>query len=85
MPESTHRKVTISLQKELVAYADHLARQRCTTRSGVIADLLEERRAREREAAAREGYRYYSGEAAEFDLATAGAVAEAWDDDGPAR
>jgi metal-responsive CopG/Arc/MetJ family transcriptional regulator len=85
MAESTHKKVTVSLQKELVAYADEIARKSRTTRSGVIADLLVERRARERAELAREGYRFYGGEASEFDVAAGGAVAEAWDHDGETR
>ncbi len=54
-------------------------------RSRVIADLLAERRARQRDAMAREGSRFYAGEASELDTASAAAVAESWDDDGPAR
>lgn len=85
MAEAAHKKVTISLQEELVAYADGLARERGMTRSGVIADLLAERRAREREVLAGEGYRFYADEASEFDLASGAAVAEAWNDERPSR
>jgi metal-responsive CopG/Arc/MetJ family transcriptional regulator len=85
MMEAARKKVTISLQEELVEYADGLARELGTTRSGVIADLLAERRARERETMASEGYRFYAGEASEFDLASGAAVAEGWDDDSPSR
>ncbi|MDP2952884.1 MAG: ribbon-helix-helix protein, CopG family, partial [Chloroflexota bacterium] len=34
-------KVTISLPRDLLALADRLARERSTTRSAVIAELLE--------------------------------------------
>jgi metal-responsive CopG/Arc/MetJ family transcriptional regulator len=85
MAEAAHKKVTISLQEELVAYADDVARELGTTRSAVIADLLAERRAREREALAGEGYRFYADEASEFDLASGAAVAESWNDDRPSR
>lgn len=85
MAEGASTKVTITLQQELVDFADALARERNTTRSRVIADLLAERRVRQRDAMAREGYRFYGGEASEFDTASGAAVAEAWDDDGPAR
>lgn len=50
-------KVTISLPQKLLRYADELARERATTRSGVIAELLlkeEEERIR---ALMEEGYR----------------------------
>lgn len=57
MGERTVAKVTISLPRELLSVADKLAKERTTTRSGVIAELLE----REEEARIRalmiEGYR----------------------------
>jgi metal-responsive CopG/Arc/MetJ family transcriptional regulator len=79
------KKVTISLHAELVDYADALARNLGMSRSAVIQDLLAERRARERDALAREGYRFYSTEASEFDSVSGAAVAEAWSDDRPER
>jgi metal-responsive CopG/Arc/MetJ family transcriptional regulator len=84
MVDGAVKKVTISLETELVAFADDLARTQHTTRSGIIAALLAERRDRQRDAAAREGYRFYSSEASEFDAESGAAVAEAWDDDSPA-
>ena len=57
MSERTVAKVTISLPRGLLSLADKLAKERTTTRSGVIAELLE----REEEARIRalmvEGYR----------------------------
>ena len=41
MPDHKVAKVTISLTRELLDYADRLARERGTTRSGLIAGLLE--------------------------------------------
>ncbi len=74
------RKVTISLPGELVSYADSLARERGSTRSAVISDLLEEKQKRERDELARHGYRFYAAEADEFAAASQAAVAEAIDD-----
>jgi metal-responsive CopG/Arc/MetJ family transcriptional regulator len=77
----SHRKVTVSLPQDLVEYADRLARETSTSRSAVIADLLEWRRARARDALAREGYAFYGDEAEEFAGSSAPMVAEALDDD----
>ena len=75
------RKVTISLPEDLVSYADAVARERQSTRSAVISHLLEERRKRDRDELAREGYRFYGEEAGEFSVASRLAVAEAVDDE----
>ena len=50
-------KVTISLPASLLETADLLARERSTTRSGVIADLLEKEKEARIEALMAEGYR----------------------------
>ena len=42
MGEHRVAKVTISLPTSLLEFADVLARERSTTRSGVIAELLEQ-------------------------------------------
>jgi len=69
----SYKKVTVSLPEELVEYADRLARESSTSRSAVIADLLEWRRARVRDALAREGYAFY-GDEAKLGAALAGAL-----------
>lgn len=66
MPQAATRKVTISLPEELVAFADHKASEQRTTRSDVIGRLLEEHRASELDALAREGYELYAQEANDF-------------------
>lgn len=66
MPQVATKKVTISLPEELVAFADHKASEQRTTRSDVIGRLIEERRAAELDALAREGYELYAQEAIEF-------------------
>lgn len=50
-------KITISLPPELVDYADRLAKERATTRSGVIAGLLEKEEETRVRALMEEGYR----------------------------
>ena len=78
------RKVTLSLPEELIAYADSKAAQMGTNRSRLVTDLLQRSRQNEQEVLAREGYRFYAGEAEEFAAQSAVAVAEALDDDDPA-
>jgi metal-responsive CopG/Arc/MetJ family transcriptional regulator len=50
-------KVTISLPQELLDLADRLAKERSTTRSAVIAELLEKEEQSRLHAAMAEGYR----------------------------
>ena len=50
-------KVTISLPPSVLKFADLLAREKSTTRSGVIADLLEKEGRARTEAHMAEGYR----------------------------
>ena len=62
MQEQKVAKVTISLPQNLVDYADSLARQKATTRSGVIASLLEKEERSRMEALMEEGYREMADE-----------------------
>ena len=80
----SYKKVTVSLPEHLVEFADRLARESSISRSALIAGLLEWRRARARDALAREGYEFYGGEAEEFAASSGRMVAEAFDDDGSA-
>lgn len=73
---SKTEKVTISLPRDLLEFADETAAERNTSRSHVVADLLAAERHRLRDVAAAEGYRFYSGEAREWAVVTAPAVAE---------
>lgn len=50
-------KITISLPRNLVEYADKLAQERSTTRSGVIAELLSKEEQARIHALMEEGYR----------------------------
>lgn len=84
MPTAATCKVTLTLDKELVALADAKAAERRTTRSRVIREILAEWRLREREQLAREGYEFYADEAREFAQASSQATAEALGDDGSA-
>ncbi len=70
-------KVTLSLPKELVRYADRRAAELSTSRSQVIGDAVADRRAREEEDLAREGYAFYARESEEFAAGSMTAVAEA--------
>ncbi|MBC7264006.1 MAG: hypothetical protein H5T64_06560 [Chloroflexi bacterium] len=71
------RKVTISLPRHLLEYADRKAAQMGISRSQVLADLLAEMAARERDTLAAEGYRFYAQEAEEFAAASLPASSEA--------
>ncbi len=57
MPETTIAKVTISLRRELLDYADRAASERATTRSGLIAELLEKEERAGIQALMEAGYR----------------------------
>jgi len=57
MREHKVAKVTISLRKDLVDLADRLARERLTTRSAIIAELLEKEEKMRLQALMEEGYR----------------------------
>lgn len=57
MREQKVAKVTISLPQDLLVLADRLARERSTTRSAVIAELLEKEEEARIQALMAEGYR----------------------------
>ena len=57
MDDIRANKVTISLSPSLLKFADLLAREKSTSRSGVIADLLEKEERARTEAHMAEGYR----------------------------
>ena len=57
MSEQRVAKITISLPKELLDVADRLAQERATSRSGVIADLLDKEEEARIQALMAEGYR----------------------------
>jgi len=67
---STVRKVTVSLPRHLLEYADRKAAEQGTSRSQVLAELIAEMAARERDELAAEGYRFYAQEAEEFATAS---------------
>ena len=52
-----HAKVTISLPRKLLDYADRVAKERATTRSNVFAELLEKEEQARIQALMDEGYR----------------------------
>jgi metal-responsive CopG/Arc/MetJ family transcriptional regulator len=60
------RKVTISLPRHLLEYADRTAAERGVSRSRLLAELIAELAARDRDALAAEGYCFYAQEAEEF-------------------
>jgi metal-responsive CopG/Arc/MetJ family transcriptional regulator len=62
MSEQKVAKVTISLSKDLLDLADRLARERSTTRSGMIAELLEKEEKACIQALMEEGYREMADE-----------------------
>lgn len=73
------RKITISLPVKLVEFADRQAAQLNISRSRFIARTLSQIQAMEEESRAVEGYRFYAQEATDFAAASAGAVAEAFE------
>lgn len=60
------RKVTVSLPRHLLDCADKAAAERGISRSELIAQLIAEMAARDRDALAAEGYCFYAQEAQEF-------------------
>ena len=81
-PSLDREKVTLSLPRDLVRYADALATELATSRSQVIASALAAQRAREEDELAREGYAFYAQESEEFAAASMRAVSEALGDAG---
>ena len=73
---STMQKVTVSLPRELVEFADRVAAMMKTSRSKVIAEALAAQKEREEAELAAEGYRFYAQEASEFAAASLQAVSE---------
>lgn len=57
MVQQKAAKVTISLPKDLLAMADRIALERSTTRSGVIAELLQKEEEARIQALMEKGYR----------------------------
>ena len=74
-------KVTITLPKELIAFADERAKALSTSRSWVISMALAAVKTNEEERLAASGYRFYAQEASEFAAAAQQAAAEAWGGD----
>lgn len=70
-------KVTLSIPRDLLRYADRRAAALATSRSQVVGDALVELRRREEEELAREGYAFFAQEAEEFAAMSAKAVSEA--------
>ena len=57
MGQGNVAKITISLSKELLHFADQLAKERSTSRSSVIAQLLDKEEEARIQALMAEGYR----------------------------
>ena len=72
------QKITISLPKALLEFADWRAAQTKRSRSQVISEALAAIKIQEEEELAAEGYQFYAQEAAEFAATSAGATAAAW-------
>jgi metal-responsive CopG/Arc/MetJ family transcriptional regulator len=85
MQPAPKRKVTVSLDADLVDLADSKAVELGTTRSQIIDDLLREMRRRELDELACEGYRFFAHEAEEFAASSMRVAHEVLDDDSPAR
>lgn len=75
-------KVTLSLPADLVRYADTRAAELGVSRSQLISEAVAERRAREQEELAREGYEFYARESKEFAAAALNGFSEVLDHGG---
>lgn len=75
-PTATVSKVTISLPRNLLEFADRQAEQLRISRSEIIGRALAQAKAAEEERLAVEGYRFYAQEASEFAEASARSFAE---------
>lgn len=75
----TLQRISITVPKELVRFADRQAEELNTSRSQVIVMALSSVKTSQEDRLAAEGYRFYSAEASEFAAASAEAVAEAWE------
>jgi metal-responsive CopG/Arc/MetJ family transcriptional regulator len=69
-------KVTVSLPRDLVTFADAQAQERHASRSQVIAAALRQAQAADEERLAAEGYLFYAQEATEFAAASMIAITE---------
>ncbi|MFQ5616768.1 MAG: CopG family ribbon-helix-helix protein [Anaerolineales bacterium] len=78
MSTITMQKVTVSLPKDLLAFADMKAVERGVSRSKLIADLLADLKMSQEDALAAEGYQFYAQESEEFAAASQQAVLETW-------
>lgn len=70
------RKVTISLPQHLLECADKTAAERGISRSELVAELIAEMAASQRDALAAEGYCFYAKEAEEFACCCMAATSE---------
>ena len=70
-------KITVSLPKDLVRYADQRATALGVSRSQVIGQAVAGLRAQDKEQLAQEGYLFYAAEAEEFAILSQRAVSEA--------
>lgn len=75
-------KITVSMPKDLVQYADRRATTLGISRSQVIGQAVAELRSQDQEQRAREGYLFYAAELAGFAAASLRAASEALDADG---
>ena len=80
-PHETLCKITISIPRELVAFADERAKALSISRSRVISAALAAVKNNEDAQLAASGYRFYAEEASEFAGAAQRAIAEAWSGD----
>jgi metal-responsive CopG/Arc/MetJ family transcriptional regulator len=69
-------KVTLSLPRELVEFADAKATELETSRSQIVTQALAALRAEEEDELAREGYALYAADNAEFAAASRSAASE---------
>ena len=76
----TREKVTVTLPGELVRYVERKAAKSKMSRSRIIAEAVAEKKAREEEELAAEGYRFYANEAQQFADSSLQAISEVFGD-----
>jgi len=76
---ATMQKITVSLPKDLLAFADIKAFEQGVSRSKFITDLLATFKMSQEDVIAAEGYQFYAQESEEFAIASQQATLEGWE------
>lgn len=75
--ETLTEKITVSMPRDLVQYADRRAKTLGVSRSQIIGQAVARLRLQDQDELAREGYLFFAAEASEFAAASLPATSEA--------